>query len=251
MIGTILVGCEAQSTPIAAISTPTDVPQATNIPIPELRYGVAGNLAEYMDNSSDYPNFEVLDSTSPIDDFDLVVAYGTYDGWQQSPHSHHISLAVNPNFPPLDNPTLLDLVPQMIDTQALISAIDISGIQETRVQSPDNIGTVRTSLANAGYPDGVQLVLATDTTFALDEFINLFAIRSIDLRLIDMSDSGFDDNQAHLTLFLWVQDNERDVLASQVGDENIIDLFTIPISYITPDDIAVDFSENGIPIPSQ
>ncbi len=247
------MGCEAQSTPIAAISTPTDVPQttSTSIPIPELRYGVAGNLAQTMDNLGDYPNFEALDSTSSIDDFDLVVAYGTYDGWQQSPHSHYISLAVNPNLPPLGNPTLLDLVSQMIDTQALISAIDIRGIQQTRVQSPENIGTVRTILANAGYPDGVQLVLASNTGFALDELIAQFAVRSIDLRLMDMSESGFDDNQAHLALFLWTRDNERDVLASQVGDENIIDLFTLPISYIARDDIAVDFSENGIPILSQ
>ncbi len=251
MLGIVLIGCESQSTPIASISTPTDVPQTTSVPIPELRYGVAGSLAQYLTNSSEYTNFEVLGSSSSIEDFDLVIAYGIYDGWQLSPQSHHVSLAINANLPPLDNFALLELIPRMIDAQALISEIQISGIQQTRAQSPENVGTVRTILANAGYPDGIQLVLATNTTFALDELIRQFAVRSIDLRLIEMTEAVFSDNQAHLALFFWTQDNEREALASQVGYEHIIDLFTVPISYITPSGISVDFSENGLPIPSQ
>lgn len=246
------MGCESQSTPIAALSTPTDIPQATALPITsELRYGVTGNLASYMDNLSDTINFEVLDSTSVIDEFDLVVAYGIYDGWQQSPLLHHVSLAINPNLAPLDNPTLRDLIPQMIDTQALIARLDIAGIQPAQTQSPENRGVVRTILANAGYPDGVQLILAVESNLALDELVSQFALQSVDLRPTDMSESVFSDNQAHLALFLWTQDTEREALASQVGDEHVIDLFTVPISYISPSSIAVDFSENGLPIPSQ
>lgn len=249
-----MLGCEAQSTPIASISTPTDAPQATSAPavsIPDFRYGVVGNLASFLTNSDENINFEVIDASSNLDDFDIVVAYGIYEGWQQSPQSHRISMALNPNLTPLDNQRIRDLIPQMIDAQVLVSAIGIDGVQTLTASTPDSAGVARTILANEGYPDGLELILATDVDLALDNLVAQFSARSIALRLINIDEAVFGENQAHLAIFLWSQDSERETWISEVGAENIIDLWTIPISYISSSELPLSFTENGLPIPPQ
>lgn len=251
----ILLGCEAQSTPIASISTPTEeIPQVTSAPvvsIADFRYGIVGNLASFVINSDENIDFEVLDSANNLDDFDIVVAYGIYDSWQQSPQSHRASIAINPALAPLDNQMIRDLMSQIIDAQVLVDTVGIDGTQTLNTNIPEPAGVARTILANEGYPDGVQLVLATDVYFAMDSLVSQFLARSIALRLINLEDSVFSENQAHLALFLWTQDSGRDLWVSQVGAENIIDLWTIPISYTSSSELTLSFTENGLPIPPQ
>lgn len=248
--GILLAGCEAQATPIAAIITATATPEPTSIPIPELRYGIAGNIASYIGDMGTVP-FEVLGADSAITDFDLVVAYGIYEGWQQAPQSHRVSLAINPNLAPLNNQTIRDLIPRLINSQAIVESLNIPGAQQTTELSTESAPIVRTTLANAGYPDGFQLTMASENIPAVEVLLSQFAMLSMDIRLIELSDTVLADNQAHFALFIWANDSERAQWLTQVREENIIDLWTMPISYLNNGGIIVEFTENGIPIPAQ
>ena len=250
LFGIILAGCEAQATPIAAIVTETNTPEPTAISIPDLRYGIAGNIAPYIGDMGTIP-YDILGSDSAISDFDLVVAYGIYDGWEQVAQSHRISLAVNPNLMPLNNASISNLIHGVIDIQAIVDSLNIPGSQQTTELSTESANSIRTTLANNGYPDGFQLTMATENIPAVDVLVNQFASLSIDLRVIELSETVFEDNQAHLILFMWAQESERAERVSQVGEDNIIDLWTMPISYLNNGAVPVEFTENGIPIPLQ
>ena len=250
LFGMILAGCEAQATPIAAIVTETNTPEPTAIPIPDLRYGIAGNIAPYIGDMGTI-SYEILGAESAISDFDLVVAYGIYDGWEQAPQSHRVSLAINRNLAPLDNASISELIPGLIDVQAIVDSLNIPGSQQRTELATVSANSIRTTLANAGYPDGFQLTMATENIPAVDVLAGQFASLSMDVRLIEVSETVLVDNQAHLILFIWADENERAGWVSQVREENIIDLWTIPISYLNNGEVRVEFTENGIPIPVQ
>lgn len=248
LFGILLAGCEAQATPIAVITTATATPEPTSIPITELRYGIAGNIAPYIGDMGTIP-FELLAADSAITDFDLVVAYGIYEGWQQAPQSHRVSLAINPNLAPLNNQTIRDLIPRLINSQAIVDNLNIPSAQQTTELSTESAPIIRTTLANAGYPDGFQLTMATENIPAVDVLLSQFAFLSMDIRLIELSEHILADNQAHLLAFMWANDSERAQWVAQVGEGNIIDLWTMPISYLNNGNVTVEFTENGIPIP--
>jgi len=249
LLGLFIAGCEAQATPIAALITPTDTPPPTTVPLPELRYAVASNLVPYAGNLEQTVAFEVYDSNLPLSEYDVVVAYGVYDGWQQAPQSHRVSLVLNPNLPPFDDATIRGMIPQIIDIQAVLDTIAIPGVQQTAVLTVQSSTVLRTELANAGYPDGFPVTLATEVVPAVDILIGQLSQLALDVRLIEISDTVLSDNQAHMLLFMWSQESERATWSAQVGDENVIDLWTMPISYVTAEGIQVEFNENGLPIP--
>lgn len=249
-LGILLAGCEAQATPIAAIISLTATPEPTSISIPELRYGIAGNIAPFIGDMGTIP-FEILGADSAVTDFDLVVAYGIYDGWQQAPQAHRVSLAINPNLPPLDNQTIRDLIPGIINSQAIVDSLNIPGTQQTTELSTESATLIRTTLANTGYPDGFQLTMAIENIPAVDVLVSQFASLSMDIRLIELRDGVLLDNQAHLILFMSANDSERAEWLSQAGEDNIIDLWTLPISYLNNGGVSVEFTENDIPIPAQ
>lgn len=248
VLSAILVGCEAQATPIANIATPTATLAPTPVPVNVIRYGIAANIVPYL---GDVPvSYETVDGTTALTDYDLVVTYGALDGWERAPQAHRVSLIINPNLAPLDETVIRDLIPSVIDVQTIISNLNINGTQQTTIQTSELSATeIRTTLANSGYPDGVQLTLATEQVPAIDTLLSQFSALGLDLRLIPLRENSFSQNQAHLGLFLWTDDSERSDWVAQVGENSIIDLWTMPISYITSDGVTVDFTADGIPYP--
>ncbi|MGJ3238520.1 MAG: hypothetical protein ACFE0Q_07420 [Anaerolineae bacterium] len=249
IIGLWLAGCEAQATPIASIATPTGRPQPTSTPVIALRYAVAANLAPYVDLDMLPFVTDVIAGNETLNIYDLVVSYGAYEGWQLSPISHHVTLAINPNLSPFDEPSIRALVADVLDRESLVTAINIPGVTTVPTSDPSSSFTIRAALANAGYPDGFQLILASDLLPAVDTLREQFARANFDLTLTSYSDAIWNDNQAHLIAFNWTQDDTRQLWAERVGEENMIDLWMLPISYLAPDDLALEFTETGLPIP--
>jgi hypothetical protein len=191
---------------------------------------------------------ETFYDSSRYVDYDIVAAYGLFEGWQVSPISQHLALVINPNLAPLDNETIRALIPQAIDSQALVSSLAINGMQGNGIAALPS-ARIRTGFANAGYPDGIQLTLAASPLLGLGTVREQLNASNISVQVIEADTLA--ENRAHFLLALWTGEAEREAWISQVGESNVIELYSLPISYLVKDGIQIEFSENGWPLPSR
>lgn len=249
----ILAACEAQATPVGLMSTPTDMPEPVATTEAPLHYGLYANVVGYvqdLDAISKTASVENMSANSNLSDYDVVVAFGTYDGWQQSPIQQHLSLVINPNLAPLNDEAIINIVRQAFDIQDILGQLNITGSLPGNVQTVSTSET-KTALANAGFPDGFVLTMAANTVPALEAIAAQFTERNIDLHIIQNESDALSSNRAHLLLSLWTQDSQRAAWVEQVGEANVFDLFSLPISYIARDGLNITFTENGWPIPAR
>jgi hypothetical protein len=104
--------------------------------------------------------------------------------------------------------------------------------------------TLRTDLANTGWPDGFDVRLA-DSEFpvALDEQLGVLGIGITRVPLADTN--------RHMMLVMWTTPEDRTEWVQQAGDESlVIDLFAIPISYWAVEGLNITFTPGGWPIQS-
>jgi hypothetical protein len=252
IVSLLLTGCEATPTPF-----PVDIPvepSATPIPTHErvIRYGLASNTREQvMDLAEIQAVAEVVYLNAPPDpqtlgtDYDLIVAYGKWDGAQQSPAPLNISLLINPNMPPLDNPTLAEVLQQGINPSALQNAI----LHGEAPVFTDLHRELRTVLANAGYPDGFELRLAHHAVPGVQALSQHLSLINIDLTHWALNEDLWAGQQAHLALVGWTDRATRDTWAQAIPDSYHIDLISLPISYWVLEDLPITFTTNGFPIP--
>jgi hypothetical protein len=252
IVAWLLVACEAEATPIAFVAEPTGqaeetAPIATNPP--NLLYGLFANTEGYVRDLAEMQSratVETFYDSSRFANYDIVAAYGVFEGWQVSPTTQHLALVINANLAPLDNETIRALIPQAIDSQALIAELAINGMQPGAITSLPN-ATIRTSLANAAYPDGFQLTVASSPLPGLGILLAQFNASNISVQLIEADTIA--DNRAHLLLISWTEEAERAEWILQVGEENFVEIYSLPISYLAKDGIQIEFSENGWPLP--
>jgi hypothetical protein len=248
-----LAACEAQATPIAFVADATEqaeaaMPMATNPP--NLRYGLFANTEGYVRDLTELESrasVETFYDSSRFADYDIVAAYGVFEGWEVSPISQHLALVINANLAPLDDESIRALIPQAIDSQSLITELGINGMQANALSVLPS-ATIRTSLANAGYPDGFQLTVAASALPGLGTILAQFNASNISIQLIEADTIA--DNRAHLLLISWTDEAERAEWISQVGESNFVELYRLPISYLAKDGIQIEFSENGWPLPT-
>jgi hypothetical protein len=109
LLALLLVGCEAQATPIALVAEPTGElveasPAATNPP--NLLYGLFANTEGYVVDLAEIQSRALVETfydSNRYVDYDIVAAYGVLEGWELSPIRQHLALVINPNLAPLDN----------------------------------------------------------------------------------------------------------------------------------------------------
>ena len=54
--------------------------------------------------------------------------------------------------------------------------------------------------------------------------------------------------RAHLLLIAWGTPDERAAWVERAGKDNVIDLYTLPISYRVLGDLKIDFTADGFPV---
>ena len=239
-----LAGCAEQATPlpVAVPSTLTPEPSTDQISVSEaVRTGILRAIlpfwpADPAEDFADYPIIERPISADQLGDLDLLIGLGLHPGWQPSGATLHIALLLNPMLAPLNDPQTAQLLRQSIDANRLSrSYADLPGIMPSDQRASDP-STIRNQLAMAGHPDGFRLVLAApelplsenivadlaDYSFAVEqrEWLNNSPLES------------FEANQAHLILVHWYTDEEASSIQSEVGAENTLELFRIPVSYL-------------------
>jgi hypothetical protein len=236
MLLIVLVSCEPEATPfpveIPATATPTEEPS----PLPPVRYAVPAALSEIAasflaDTNAQITTFDdtIPDRQSLGTDFDIILATGLHQDAAQAPFTHSTHLLINQALPPLDDPAVRTIIVQAI----------------SQPSDAEIINTLRTDLANAGWPDGFELRLIyapATSTIALRDALKPF---HIDLQTIPLAEATEWDIERH---HLAITTNREQANASDVTEK--IPLDQMSLSYWTAPDIAVTFSSEGWPIAS-
>jgi hypothetical protein len=257
----ILASCAAQPTPIAVVDAATLVPNVNTTDItqpPPLHYGIADHTFPYVHDIEQIQAVALVEAMPPNPDlslYDVAVAYGVYDGWQQAPVSHHVSLILNPQLAPLDNPEIQNLVRQTLNPQAIIDSTGISGLIATPVETLPS-AQIRSTLANLGYPDGFRLTMAVESLPGVETVVQQLNNANLEIVQIEMASATeaetiLAENRAHLLLLHWKTDEERAAWVERVGENQVLDLYTLPISYVAAEGVVVSFTENGWAIGSR
>ena len=255
-----LVSCTPEATPF-----PVDIPTIGSTSAPNsqftVRYALAANTENLVsDLAVIQAETQVEQLTEPVNNddlgnrYDLVAAYGDLVDGTRSPIVHHIALVINPSIPPLDNTILIDILRRSLDTQAIVNAVDISGAEANVFDSSSPV-ILRTELANAGWPDGLKLILAYAYTPGAATVAEYLGLAGIHAQLLALTENEvimtFAEDRIQAALITWKTAEERESWVSQFRSENVIDLYSIPISYVVVSGLNVEFTTSGWPIPAK
>jgi hypothetical protein len=250
ILGLLLVGCEAQATPVAGgfvTATPSLVP--TN-PTP-LRYALTASVPLFGLNTNELLASGLVDQLTTADGegYDIVIALETRQDWETAPNPLTIGLALNPNLAPLNNEALLNLVRQSISPVEIAQGTAWKPL----VNENSPTATIRANLTSLGLPDGISLMLGTRFEATTPPLTAMFSARNVELNSITLSsevhNNALSNNLVNLLVVLWVGDEQRTVWENQVGADNLIALFTVDISYRLGDGVqVVGYTSQGLPL---
>lgn len=247
-------GPEATPFPVDVLPEVTETP-AVRIDTSIIRYALAANTADAV------PDLELIQETVQIehltepiqpDDlgnrYDIVAAYGDFAESTRAPVSPTIALILQPA-PPLDDPEILSVLHRGIDTNQLIA--DLPGAVAQTVETQTR-SILQTDLANAGWPDGFSLILGSANAPGVAKISEQFSRLRIDLQTIVITvaqlQTALKAGEVQLGLFAWTTAEERQQWEAEFGEANIIDLFTVPISYRAVPGLNVTFTPGGWPL---
>ena len=244
----LLMGCEPEATPFPVDIPTLAPPTATAAPI---RYALAANTASTVfDMELLGRNAQITTLTKPIDPadlgerFDIIAAYGLYPDATPSPTSISYTLLINSDLSPLDK--IADFLSNSVVPVTIAELLDIPGTQPFSTNGTLSQTALRTELANAGWPDGIDLLFAHSQAVGVDALLEYFARSGIRLNAAPHPASI---DHVHLVLVTWVTPDERQEWIEWAGaGSQAIDLFTLPISYWATPDLMITYSPLGWPI---
>lgn len=236
LIGLLLILCACQPTPtplpVNLPTIPPPTPTAGTPPPP--RYAVAPDALPFL--PADQINAQIVPLDAPPNpadlgvNYDLVVTLGDLPNGKISPTPLSIALTLNPSQPPLDDPALAAIVRRTIDAAQLAAALKLPAAQIVATEEAADPVTLRTELANAGYPDGFDLVVTADFDGGAQALAQLLAAVSIHARIATLGEV------AHLAL------------TTQPNTAGAIPLLTVPIHYRAAEGLQISFAPDGFPI---
>lgn len=259
-IGLLFAACQPVATPFPAdgnITNPAP-PNATADPIATqgtIRYGLAAKRDELgadFDLIAAGALVEELTAAPDPNDlgarFDIIAGFGAWPGAERSPRSLRVTLALNPASPPLDDPTIQEVLRRALNPAALLAA---SGIIDAETAPVDYAppAELRATLANAGWPDGFEIILAYDPVPGVQAIVDQLRVVGIESRTRPRGNTTFEDAAIHAAVVAWRTPEARALWVERSGGEDlVIDLFALSISYWASPDLELTFSPNGWPI---
>lgn len=269
----LLAACEPAPTPFAvvpptatitqeiAVVTSTPAPESTaevtTLPASNFRYGIApnmqGSIAELdlLEATGDIIHAPDLESDTLGRDYDILMAYGALEGWQQSPIIPTVTLVINVNAPPLNDNAAAALVGRSLNPAQIVDQVGITGFTAAPFDALPPL-QFRTDMANAGYPDGLALVLGHTFIPGALTIAQNWAQVNIDTRVqafleVDIA-ARFESGDMHLGLIAVTSTEQRREWTARLGERNVIDLYTMPISYQSTPGLNISFTPGGLPI---
>lgn len=183
---------------------------------------------------------------------DLAIAFGNLPNAAQSPQTYTVSAIVNPRLAPLDDAEIRALLSDSLHPALITEYLAIEGAIIDTAEPPSLID-LRNRYANAGYPDGFDIRVGDISTVGASALQALLARFTIGAHITPITETqALDSDTSHLILFAWSMPEQRAIWENRAGGENIINLFTLPISYFTSANIEVlNYTPLGFPIPTR
>ena len=253
LIAFMLAACEPEATPLPVDIVPTTPAIPTQATAQPVRYAIDASLFSVMlpeQVESIAASGEIESVTPPfLDDdlgnrYDVLIALGSLPDATDSPTLLTISLGLNTALAPLDDAAIAEVVRRAIRTDGIAAALGIAGV-EALPHVSETAQTLRTSLANAGLPDGFDLSMASLYATGADVIAEQLAVIGIETRVTPMNtDEANDLGAYHLILF----GSYAQPLVTNVDGVEIIDLLRVPISVRTVPDLTIEFTDDGLPL---
>jgi ABC-type transport system substrate-binding protein len=235
----ILAACTPTPTPLPVVAPPTHTPIGTAAP-QGIRYLFDPLTWGYFrDELPPAAQVTLLESipesqTAPLSEHDVVLTVYELAGTQRTDYALSWALILNAALPPLDDPSVREIVRAALDPSRAADAL-------------------RIELANAGYPDGVTLFAANATPADVqDERLRFIAERlsplGIDLTIVALSSTAaFESGNQQLIAAVWSSETTRAAWVERFGGANIIELARQPLYYAAAPGIEVTFAPDGFP----
>lgn len=227
----LLAACTPAPTPLPVqpIRTPTPItaPRAAT-DLPPLRVGVLANAADFAPLDAMRATGASVAVTDDTAGYDVVVGYGTHDGWEPLP-TVTVALLLDTTLPPLDDPTLAAAVWDAVQPGALLAALAIPGAAPRHTPSGNDS---RTTLANAGYPAGVTLYGRALPAPGVTQTFEQLAGAGIEVVLVENAAA-----RVHMTL-------------GELDNPDARPLYGLPRGYRAPADLPLTFTADGWPLPT-
>ena len=249
----ILASCQPKPTPF-----PVDIPPTPTLtPVPGapslIRYALAANttgLVSDLDLIAESSSIEQLtEDPNPADigtRFDVIAAYGKWPEATESPVLPRVALVINPAVSPFDDSAVVDVVQRVLSPAAIVSALEIPGVEAAQIETATSID-LRTALANTGRPDGFDVVVAYVPIPGLTQITEQFAAIGINGQFVPLPNSRWE--RTHIAIITWTTAEDRAVWVERAGGEsNVVDLFSLPISYWAAPGFSITFTPGGWPL---
>ncbi len=258
MLALWLAACAPTPTPLPAFIPPTaTVPPISPTPAP-LRYAIIqASVGMVPDLAALEASGRVILLDTPVEapdlgqKYDVIAGYGTRENWAVSPTTLHVALIVNTARPPLDQAATSAVVRRAIDPQALITAIGLPGVQPAALQ-PMSVRDARVTLANAGLPDGFDVRFGAEPIPGAQAVAEAF--RAVQIGAVvepvtaDQFRAKLDASAPHLLLVGWTSDADKQAWIARAGETDVIELYTVPISYLAVGGLKISFGPGGFPL---
>jgi hypothetical protein len=256
----VSAACTPEATPFP-VDAPTPVSGSSSSDQSIIRYALAPNTSDLVSDIAlieKSAQIEQLDAAiDPADlgnRFDIVVTYGDIPGGTRSPITPHIALVINPSVLPWSDLNILSIFRHSLDTAKITQAIDIMGIiAESATSEPSS--EIRSQLANAGWPDGLSFNFGIAYAPGGEQIINQWQTAGIDAQQTIMPENEIQGDlikgRLQAGLIIWTTPDEREIWVKQFGKENVIDLYSLPISYLSIPELHVTFTSDGWPLPTR
>jgi hypothetical protein len=253
LVTTVLTACQPKPTPF-----PVDIPPTPTLtPVPgapnPIRYALAANTAGLvadMNLIAASGSIEQLTADpNPADigaRFDVIAAYGKWPDAAESPVLPRVALVIHSTLAPFDDPAVVDVVRRALNPSTIVSSLEIPGAEAAPIATAAPI-ELRTALANAGWPDGFDVIITYTPIAGLTQITEQFAAIGINSQFVPLANSKWE--RVHLAIITWATPEERAEWATRAGaDSNVIDLFSLPISYWAAREFSITFTPGGWPL---
>jgi len=248
----VFTGCEPTATPLpVGIIADTATPDASATP--KLRYVLTQRIAPFLglgQGFGDTVDVLIVPDIDTLMDADIVIDFGEHTGMIRTPQAFTVRLLLNTNIPPLDDPVVGQIIQIALASVEFEGSTSLPGAIFQNQQGMITGQNTRSDLANAGFPDGVNLTLRADYVPDVARFAEIAQTHGIHLRIEERTGNMLPlATPEPASIHLWLTSLSPEMMEIPPS-ALMVDFYSLPISYRASPEIQLRFTAQGFPVPA-